>query len=119
MQIRNLRKIWGHPIYWGHVRIFVGRVTVRFGSKHSDLALKVRPKPKPNRNLTHKYPNMTKSTLYDPKFCVDSKSALRIGLTARGREFEPQTRVSGQASQIGIPTRPDRTEPIFEFSTKF
>ena len=62
---------------------------------------------------------MTKSILYDPEFHVDSKSALKITVTTRNLELQPPIDTAGQASQLDIPTRPDRTEPIFELAIEF
>ena len=62
---------------------------------------------------------MTKSTLYDPEFDVDSKSAFKTMLGARNLELQLPIETAGQASQLDIPTRPDRTEPIFELAIEF
>ena len=62
---------------------------------------------------------MTKSTLHDPKFDADSKSALKTMLGARNLELQLPIDTAGQASQLDIPTRPDRTEPIFELAIEF
>ena len=59
---------------------------------------------------------MTKSTLYDPEFDLDSKSAIKTMLGARNLELQLPIESAGQASQLDIPTRPDRTEPIFELA---
>ena len=62
---------------------------------------------------------MTKSTLYDQEFHVDSKSALKIMLGARNLELQLLIETAGQAHQLDIPTRPDQTEPIFELAIEF
>ena len=62
---------------------------------------------------------MTKSTLYDPEFDVDSRSALKPMLGFRNLELQLRIETAGQASQLDTPTRPDPTEPIFELATKF
>ena len=62
---------------------------------------------------------MTKSTLYDPEFDVDSKSALKTMLGARNLELQLPIETAGQASQLDILNRPDRTEPIFELAIAF
>ena len=59
---------------------------------------------------------MTKSNLHDPKFDVDSKSVLKTMLGARNLELQLPIETAGQASQLYIPTRPDRAEPIFELA---
>ena len=56
---------------------------------------------------------MPKSTLYDPKFDLDSKYAVKIMVATRNIELRLQIETAGQASHLDIPTRPDRTEPIF------
>ena len=59
---------------------------------------------------------MTKSTLYDPEFDFNSKSVFETMLDARNRKLQLPIETAGQASQLDIPTRPDRTEPIFELT---
>ena len=53
---------------------------------------------------------MTKSTLYDPEFDVDSKSILKTMLGARNLELQLPIETAGQASQLDIPTQPNRTD---------
>ena len=53
---------------------------------------------------------MTKSTLYDPEFHVDSKSALKTMLGTRNLELQLPVETAGQAHQLDIPTRPNRTD---------
>ena len=62
---------------------------------------------------------MTKSTLYDPEFDVDFKYAVKIMVTTRKLELQLPIETAGQASQLDLPTRPDRTEPIFELAIEF
>ena len=62
---------------------------------------------------------MIKSTLYDPEFHVDSKSALKTMLSARNLELQVPIKTAGQASQLDIPTLSDRNEPIFELAIEF
>ena len=62
---------------------------------------------------------MAKSTLHNPEFDVDSKSAIKTMLGARNPESQLPIETAGQASQLDIPTRPDRTEPIFEPAIEF
>ena len=62
---------------------------------------------------------MTKSTLRDPEFDVDSKSVFKTILGARNLELHLPIETAVQASQLDIPTRPDRTEPIFERAIEF
>ena len=57
--------------------------------------------------------------MYDPEFDADSKSALRITVITRNHELQPPIKIAGQASQLEIPTRPDRVEPIFELAIEF
>ena len=64
-------------------------------------------KPKSTRKSDQKYPNMTKSTLHDPEFDVDSKSALKTMLGPRNLEFQLPIETAGQASQLDISTRPE------------
>ena len=40
-------------------------------------------------------------------------------LGARNLELQLPIESAGQASQLDIPTRPDRTEPIFELAIEF
>ena len=107
-----LRKISAHI---GLVRVFLGRVSVRPGS----VGPEPEPLCRPNRNLAHKYPNMTEKTLYDSKFCVDSESAVKFVQATRNHELRAQTCNLGQRAWIGIPTDPNQTEPIFGISIKF
>ena len=76
-------------------------------------------KPKSTRKSDQKYPNMTKSSLHDPEFDVNSIFALKTMLGARNLELQLPIETAGQASQLDIPTRPDRTEPIFKLVIKF
>ena len=62
---------------------------------------------------------MTKNTLHDPEFDVYSKSALKTLLGTRNLELQLPIETAGQASKLDIPTRPDRTGPIFELTTEF
>ena len=59
---------------------------------------------------------MTNGTLHDPEFDVYSKSALKTVLGALNLELQLPIETAGQVSQLDIPTRPDRTEPIFELA---
>ena len=68
------------------------------------------PKPKSTRKSDQNYPNIPESTLYDPEFHVDSKSALKITVTTRNLELQPSIETAGRASQLDIPTRPNRTD---------
>ena len=74
-----------------------------------------------NRPVTwvYGYPNIHVSTLYDPQLDVDSKSAVKIMVATHNLELQLPIETAGQASQLDIPTRPDRTEPIFEFAIEF
>ena len=72
--------------------------------------------PKSTRKSDQKYPDIPESTLYDPEFDVDSKSAVKIMITTRNLELQLPIETAVQASQLDIPTRPDRTEPIFELA---
>ena len=65
------------------------------------------------------YPNIPESTLYDPEFHVDSKSAVKITVTTRNHELQPPIGTAGQAHQLDIPTRPDQTVPIFDLAIEF
>ena len=76
-------------------------------------------KPKSTRKSDQKYPNMTKSTLHDPEFDVNSKSALKTMLGVRNLELQLPIETAGQASQLDTPTRTDRTEPKFELMGEF
>ena len=67
----------------------------------------------------HKYPNTPGSTLPNAKFCVDSKSPVRFVRATRNHELRAQTGNLGRRARIGIPTEPNRTEPIFGISIKF
>ena len=40
-------------------------------------------------------------------------------VTTRNLELQLPIDTAGQASQLDIPTRPDRTEPIFELAIEF
>ena len=51
---------------------------------------------------------MTKSTLHDPEFDVDSKSTIKTVLGARNLELQPETWISGRSCQTEV--RPDATE---------
>ena len=104
-------------------------VTARNFELQTRLKLQVKPlnlifrpdptKPKSTRKSDQKNPNMTKSTLHDPAFHVDSKSALKITVTTRNPELQSPIEPAGQALQLDIPTRPNRTEPIFELAIEF
>ena len=71
---------------------------------------------RPNRNRPV---SPTKSTLHDPEFDVYSKSALKTMLGGRNLEVQLPIETAVQAHQLDIPTRPDRTEPIFELAIEF
>ena len=62
---------------------------------------------------------MTKSTLYDPEFDVDSKSVFKTMLGARNLELQLPIETAGQAHLLDIPTRNELTEPIFELAIEF
>ena len=62
---------------------------------------------------------MTKRTLHDPEFDLDSESAIKTMLAARNPELQLPIETMGQASQLDISTRSDRTEPIFELASEF
>ena len=62
---------------------------------------------------------MTKSTLHDPEFDVDSKYAIKTMIGARNLELQLPTETASQAHQLDILTRPDRTEPILELAIEF
>ena len=66
--IRNLRKKLGHIGLVGSIRVFMDRVTVRFGI--SDRAEPVRESAIPNRarNSGHKNPNRPGPTLWTQRF---------------------------------------------------
>ena len=66
-----------------------------------------------------KYPNTPDITLSNPKFCVDSKSAIKIVRATRNHELRARAGNLGRRARIGIPTEPNRTEPIFGISIKF
>ena len=59
---------------------------------------------------------MTKGTLHGPEFDVYSKSAVKIMVTTRNLGLQLPIETAGQASQLNIPTRADRTEPKFELA---
>ena len=99
----------------GCFRVFLGPNTgsdpvLRFGRAENRVGACI---------SAHKYPNTPRSTLSNPKFCVDSKSAIRIVRATRNHELRAQTGNLCRRAQIGIPTEPDRTEPIFGTSIKF
>ena len=75
--------------------------------------------PKSTHKSDQKHPDIPRSTLYDPEFDVYSKSALKTMQGARNLELQLPVETAGQAHQLDIPTRPDRTEPIFELAIEF
>ena len=93
------------------------QVTGQFRSK-SDLRSSGRAtfdefdpsKPKSSRKSDQKYPNMTESIIYDPEFDVNSNSTVKITVTTRNHELQLPIGTGGQAHQLDIPTRPDRTD---------
>ena len=44
---------------------------------------------------------------------------MKTMLGARNLELQLPIETAGQAHQLDIPTRPDRTEPIFELAIEF
>ena len=61
---------------------------------------------------------MTERTPHDPEFDLDSKYVFKTMLGAHNLELQLPIETASQASQLDIPTRPDRTEPIFELAIK-
>ena len=54
-----------------------------------------------------------------PKSCVHYNNALTFDLATRNLQLTARAAIVAQASQVVIPTRSDRTEPIFELALKF
>ena len=67
-------------------------------------------------NSVQKYQFQPGKTLYDPKNCIDSKSAIRFRVVQRNLELPSK---SGNLGWRTNPGRPDRTETRFGFPIKF
>ena len=84
------------------------------GSNPSDRARPELRKSDSDRNWSvtcvDGYPNIPESTLYDPEFDVDSKSVFKVTVTTRNHDLQPPIETTGQASQLDIPARPNRTD---------